>query len=998
MQMRNDRSAQRNAFAVAALCLATAGFFLCAPAWTQGSPPDDASSLQYLTGHRVAAVRIIGESGAVLAENPADLPMAAGQPYDPDAVRESLKQLYRTGRYADVQAQAARLGESVRLDFLVRENFFVNRVRVVGLREPPSEATALSAMRLTLGEIFEPRKLAEAQDRLARLLQDESFFRAKITHAVERNPETRQIDITFAVESGPRARIGEVQAKNQTPFSDKELVAKAGLKRGKKATSLRLSRGGERLRNYLVDKGHLGSRVTVTRGTYDQASNTLPLELDAVAGPHVRVEVSGARVSGDDLRELIPIYQEGAVDADLLNEGRRNLRSFFEREGYFDTAVTYTTSEEEGTLVIHYHVERGDRRRLVGMDVAGNEYFGDALLLERMQIAPASFLSRGRFNTRLLEDEVDSLRAMYVANGFRQVEVRSELLQDYNGKKGDLFVRFHVTEGPQARVAELHLQGNSALDDDFLLSYVNSGPGQPHSEFNLAGDRNNILALYFNNGFPEARVEMEMTPAEEPDRVRLTYRIHEGRQVRVSRVLLDGYEFTRRDVIERQIRVEPHGPLRHGDVIDTQRNLYDLGIFSRVQVAPQNPTGADHDKTMVVLVDEARRYTIAYGGGIEFQRLESRDNPAETELRASPRGLFEISKANVFGRAHTVSLKARASTLQGRALATYSAPNFLRRPELTFLTAALYDRTRDVSTFTADRYEASTQVAWRRTPSDPTTLLLRYSFRRVVVDRASLRIDPSEVPLASQPTRISGPGFTWIRDRRDRPADATRGNFNTFDASIAVKEFGSSASFVRFFLQNSSFHPIGRNLVFARSARLGVQEPFADTIVDEIPLPERYFAGGAYSLRGFGLNQAGPRDLVTGFPVGGLALLAFNQELRFPLRLPWTGDKLGGAFFYDAGNVFTSIRHITLRPEPRDPARCLPSTSTTVTTLNCHELNFFAHAIGIGLRYATPVGPVRLDLGYLLNPARFVTDDGMGNLTRERLPRFQFFLSIGSLF
>jgi outer membrane protein assembly factor BamA len=415
-----------------------------------------------------------------------------------------------------------------------------------------------------------------------------------------------------------------------------------------------------------------------------------------------------------------------------------------------------------------------------------------------------------------------------------------------------------------------------------------------------------------------------------------------------------------------------------------------------VQVAPQNPQGTDHEKTMVVLVDEARRYTMAYGGGIEFQRLESRDNPAEQELRASPRGLFEISKANVFGRAHTVSFKARASTLQGRALATYSAPKFFARPDLTFLAAALYDRTRDVSTFTADRYEASTQVAWQRSPI--SSFLFRYSFRRVVVDAGSLRIDPNEVPLASQPTRISGPGFTWIRDRRDRPADATRGNFNTFDASIAVKPLGSSASFLRFFLQNSSFHPIGRSLIFARSARLGVQEPLSDTIADEIPLPERYFAGGAYSLRGFGLNQGGPRDLVTGFPVGGLALLAFNQELRFPIRLPWTGDKLGGAFFYDAGNVFTDVRHITLRPEPRDPARCLPSNASTVTTLNCHELNYFAHAVGIGLRYATPVGPVRLDLGYLLNPARFVTDDGMGNLTRERLPRFQFFLSIGSLF
>jgi outer membrane protein assembly factor BamA len=403
-----------------------------------------------------------------------------------------------------------------------------------------------------------------------------------------------------------------------------------------------------------------------------------------------------------------------------------------------------------------------------------------------------------------------------------------------------------------------------------------------------------------------------------------------------------------------------------------------------VQVAPQNPDGNDSSKTMVVLVDEAKRYTLSYGGGIEFQRIESETNPGDNEVRAAPRGLFEISKNNVLGRAHTLSFRTRASTLQGRALLTYSAPAFFGHPSLTYLATGLYDRTRDVSTFTADRYEAGMQVAWQASPW--TTLLFRYAFRRVVVDPDSLQIDPQEIPLFSQPTRISGPGLTWIRDRRDRPADATQGNFNSLDFSFASKPLGSSASFARLFLQNSSFHPIGRSLVFARSARFGVQEPFSDTIADEIPLPERFFAGGGYSLRGFGLNQSGPRDPVTGFPVGGLALLVLNQELRFPLRLPFVGDKLGGAAFYDAGNVYSRLEDITFRTEP------------TAASISSGRLNYFSHSIGFGFRYPTPVGPVRLDLGYLLNPARFSIDDGMGGTTLKRLPRFQFFLSIGPNF
>jgi outer membrane protein assembly complex protein YaeT len=979
--MNKPRAAQCWAIAATALCLAAA---FALPARAQTAVPADANPAPQSARPTVTLIRIVGQGGAVLEENPAGLSVRSGQPFDAAQVRASLKQLFRSGRFADVQAETAEVPGGLRLDFVVAENYFINRVRVLGLKEPPSEAVALSVMRLHLGEVFTEAKLQEAMGRLGQLLEEEGFYQAIAASEVTRRPETRQLDITVTADPGERARIGEIHVQNHTPFRDARLINRASLKPRKQVTSVRRTRDAERLRNYLVGEGYLGSRVTVRRGEYDRNTNLLSLELEAFTGPRIRVEVSGARVSAGDLRELLPIYQEGTVDDDLLREGQRNLRAHFEREGYFDTRVTYTTTQQEDTEIIRYQIERGERRRLVGIEILGNQYFSDSTLTARLRVAPATFLSPGRFNTRLVEEDVESLRELYRANGFPSAEVARELLQDYRGKRGDLFLRFSITEGPQALVGSLAIEGNAALADDFLLDNLTYGPGQPYSEFNAGGDRNNILALYFDNGYPEARVEVAVAPAEQPGLVNLTYRVTEGPQVRVGRVLLDGYENTRRERIAREVQVQPEGPLRQGDVIETQRKLYELGIFNRVQVAPQNPDGSEPSKTMVVLVDEAKRYTLSYGLGLEFQRIESETNPGDNEVRAAPRGLFEISKNNVLGRAHTLGFRARASTLQGRALLTYSAPAFLGRPALTYLATGLYDRTRDVSTFTADRYEAGMQVAWQASPW--TTMLFRYSFRRVVVDPDSLQIDPQEIPLFSQPTRISGPGVTWIRDRREPPADARAGSFNSLDVSLASKPLGSSASFARLFLQNSSFHPIGRSLVFARSARFGVQEPFSDTIANEIPLPERFFAGGGYSLRGFGLNQSGPRDPVTGFPVGGLALLVLNHELRFPLRLPFVGDKLGGALFYDAGNVYSRLEDITFRTAP------------TAADISSGRLNYFSHSLGFGVRYPTPVGPVRLDLGYLLNPSRFAIDDGMGGTTLKRLPRFQFFLSIGPNF
>jgi len=264
-------------------------------------------------------------------------------------------------------------------------------------------------------------------------------------------------------------------------------------------------------------------------------------------------------------------------------------------------------------------------------------------------------------------------------------------------------------------------------------------------------------------------------------------------------------------------------------------------------------------------------------------------------------------------------------------------------------------------------------------------------------------ISPEEIPLLSQPTLVSGFGITWARDRRDNPADPSHGNFNTADASVAASALGSAADFFRGFLQNSSFHSFGRGFVFARSVRFGVEQTLGNTLEGStgtfnisqcnatqtgptetlIPLPERFFAGGGTSLRGFSLNQAGPRDPCTGFPIGGLALLAFNQELRFPMKLPYVGNRLGGTVFYDGGNVYTDVNHISFAWKAPSPT----------------DLNYFSQTVGFGLRYPTPVGPVRVDFGYQLNPAQFqVFNTTTQQLQQFRLSHFNFFFNIGPVF
>jgi outer membrane protein insertion porin family len=998
----------------------------------------------------VREIRVVKEDGSPLVTNPPGIAVKTGEPMNGEEVAVSIRSLYQTGDYADIRAVVTPEGDGERLDFVVRENLFINRVLVDGVKPPPTEASAVGAMQLSLGQTYHEADIQDAVGRLKDTLQSEGLYHAKITVEEQPHPETHQLDVIAHVDPGPRVLLGNVELLNNTEYRDVELLKLFKLKPASEITTARLQSGMDRIRKFMEKKGHLSVRVSLRRGDFNEASNSLPLKLEVTAGPRVRVAVEGAKFSKGDLKKLIPVYQEASVDADLLEEGRRNLRERMEREGYFDASVDYTVTAgaAEGAnpeskrqeQIISYKVDRGARYKGLRIEIAGNHYFGTDLLLSRLSIIPSSLFVKPRFSRRLLDSDVLSMKNLYAANGFLSADVAGTTPGEKKEKGGDLVVHFEVTEGKQTLVSSLKIEGMSAIPEQQLRGVLGSLPGQPYSEISVASDRDNILALYFNEGFPNATFSFIAEPDPSKDAanngpsekssgaakaysleraqpMKLVYKIQEGSQVIVRRVLLAGYNHTRPYVIQREVKMQTGEPLREGDVVVSQQKLYNLGVFNRVTIDAQNANGTDPEKDVVVLVEEAKRYTIAYGGGFEVQRLASTTDPTGGEVQAAPRGILEVSKQDLTGRADSLSLKLRASTIQWRSLLAYTAPHPLNFQKLSFQATAYVEKTQDINTFTQTRYEGNLQVTDQLTSR--SSFLVRYAFRKVTL--GNLNIPTEEVPLFNQPTLVSEFSVTWFRDTRDNPADATKGSFNTADVSLAGTAIGSSASFMRVFLQNSTYHPITRNWSFARSIRLGILQPYASTVsltfpapTEEpfpqvIPLPERLFGGGGTSLRGFALNQAGPRDALTGFPVGGQAELILNQELRFPLKLPFIGTALGGTLFYDGGNVYSRLNRITLRwspPKPvlepaylqQDPGRFNPQRCI----YNCtNELNYFSHTVGFGLRYATPVGPIRIDLGYDLNPAQFVIPCRNAAVLCQqstRLTKFQIFFNLGSSF
>jgi outer membrane protein assembly complex protein YaeT len=831
---------------------------------------------------------------------------------------------------------------------------------------------------------------------MQRTLQENGYYQATIKPFYEWDPHNQQVKVQFVVESGKPARVGLVNVIGAPGYSAEEIRNIGKLRSGDKVTAARLTRALQRLRKRYQKQDRLEAQVTMTQRIYHPETNLLDYTFEINRGPLVDVKLEGAKLRRGLVKKYVPIFEESAVDDDLLNEGARNLRDYFQTRGYFDVKVSYEQKQEPGTEKqdVIFHIERNQRHKLAELAIQGNHYFRREDLREQMLMQPAGgLLLYGLFSQSILTRDVQALENLYHTNGFLQAKVTPEV-QDNYGKEGHIRVMLNVNEGVQTVVGKLLIQGNEALPDGQIRGMITASEGQPYSDSMVISDQTVILDGYYNLGFPKVKFEYATQPEpDDPNKIDVTYKITEGPQVFVDKVLTTGLNYTRPFVVEREIKIGSGDRLSQNQMLDSQRRLYNMGIFNEVGVAVQNPEGDVTSKSVNFQLSEARRYTFNYGLGLEVQTGQPSGvtNP-QGDTGVSGRVSFDITRLNFRGRDHTITLKTRYGNLEKLALIGYGAPRLFDSQNLTLDFTAFYQQTNDVRTFTSNRLEGSASI--KQTLNRATTLLYRLIYRRVGTD--NLVIDPNLIPLFSQPVRVGMPDFSYIRDTRDNPIESLKGTFSTFDLGVASGIFGSQTNFTRVVVQNSSYYQFHkRRWVFARSTRIGVEEPFAST--DFAPLPERFFAGGSTSHRGFGINQAGPRDLTSGFPLGGEALFLNNLEVRTPpLPLPYVGNNLSAVLFHDMGNVFSTsgdmVNSIFKFSQP-DRALCLNPASGSC------NFNYVSHAVGAGVRYRTPIGPVSFDVGYNLNPPAFpISAPSTGSPSSQVLRHLNFFFNIGQTF
>jgi outer membrane protein insertion porin family len=1008
--------------------------------------PDEDQTAQ-LQGQTVRHILFEGAAAVRLTTLEEKLPQAIGAPLDSAKIAESLRQLFATGLFNEVEASAESGPDGVTVIFHGTPRMFIGTVTVTGAKGATVNTQLERASRLNPGTRVTQAKLTQAETAMRAVLAQNGYNEATIQSQLTEHTQEQLTDIAFQVVSGPRARVGDVQVSGDSGMTAAEFRKLGKLKLGAPVDRDTVSRALTGVLKYYRKQKHLEAEIKLEAQEY--AAHRVNYRFTANKGRIVKVVVEGASLREDHIKKLVPVFEEGTVDDDLLNEGNRRIRNYFQSLGYFDAKVDHQTSTPPGgEVLIVFNVDLGTRRSVEKVSVDGNHYFSADTLEDLLSVHVASSFDRhGAYSQVLVASDVAALEAVYKNNGFSAVKITPEAFAgdapqapNQPPRAGDAGARlrmvYHIEEGQQQQVGSLQFDGNDHISSEELAALLNTEPGQLLSARNLAGDRDTLATRYVSKGFDQVRVDVEQSTEEgDATKADVTFRITEGPQTFVRNVLLTGLHYTRPDTVAKAITIKPGDPLNQEALDETQKNLYEYALFNEINVAIQNPNGDESHKTVLLQAQEARRWTFTYGGGFEVQTgspVQGCQSQIAFGVPCTPSGktgigprlLLALTRNNLFGRDQSASIQGNYGLLEQKVNFVYQNPRFLGSRTIGFTFTGGYGSSLDVTTYVASRLEAG--FRFKQTYSRPGANLLRantfiygYDFRRVKVAEESLQVYPNFVQKLSAAVRVGGPSLTWIRDTRDSPVDSHRGTYSSFQESLSAGPFGAEAHFNRIDTSNSSYYSWDKDKwVVARNTRYGQERSFGSEDARLLPLPERLYAGGATSLRGFSINAAGPRDPQTGFPIGGAGALVNSTELRLPpTPLPYLGDALSFVLFHDMGNVFNnssdvwpSLLRLT-QPDkdacrmPQDKAVPAPDPPgpviSTGGTGHC-SFNYFAHTPGLGVRYHTPVGPIRLDFSYNLNPPIYPVTYDYGHPERDpyvgHAGHFNFFFSLGQTF
>jgi outer membrane protein insertion porin family len=842
----------------------------------------------------------------------------AGQPLSRLAVRESLDRLWALGLFDAITVDELMDGIGIKLVYQLRRRPWLQSLAWRGDLGLDRADIAAATLLAPEGDA-DDATIAGARERVLALLRREGFLGARVEPQIAEDRATNGRRVTFLITAGPPARMGSVKITGAGRVPAREIARAFDLGGGDRYRERAVKDGAEAATALLRGRGFFDSRVTAVTFPWDPASNRVDVELRVVEGSMYTVEFSGNRALGNrELTRRADLVQLGPIDPFVLDTAAQAIAAAYRESGYAFARATGAMGERDGVRHIRFDVHEGPRTIVAGVEIIGSREVPADELLKRMTLRPGRWFSTP-FRADLLDAEIRALEASLRAHGFAEAAVGPARLT-WSDDQREVRIAIPVVEGPRLRVGAIHVEGATLISTDQILAALPLWQGGDWDPSRADEGLRAIDRLYQRQS--SFGTEVTLDTARDGDKVNVTYRIAEGPQTRIGRVLVRGALLTRESVILERL---PFGP---GDLLDPERllqgssQLTDLGVFERVDVEPLQPPATPFADVEVTL-RERKPWRLDFGVGYATDE--------------GARGFVELGYDNLFGTGRSLRLRQKLN-VGGEVSAFGARTDLIYREPWALGTwdgeARLFWEYREALGYDFQRQGLNLALAgdlWKEEVRGlrGSVWYRFYDIRRFDIDPDLA--DSTIVPGRNRVASVAG-GLTW--DRRDAPLDPRRGSLHFASFETASDALGGDVNFLKARLETSWVFSWLPPTAVALAARAGLAAPYGGS--QELPIEDRFYAGGAATVRGYREQRVGPLD-ARGDPIGGNGLVVLNGEWRFPI---WR--VLGGSVFVDAGAVTPEVRQLAW--------------------------SAFRVGVGGGLRLNTPVGPLRFDLGYALTP------------------------------
>ncbi len=633
------------------------------------------------------------------------------------------------------------------------------------------------------------------------------------------------------------------------------------------------------------------------------------------------------RIRERQILEEIILEEGGFFDEYKLRQSINKIEDLYSKRGFSRAKIDYqleTVDEDAVDLTIT--IEEDVVVKVRAVDVDGNENFSDNRIRKLMRTRRAWLFNRGIFREREFEDDLRRISSFYRQEGFTDVSVEP----DVEYRKDGVYITIKINEGSRYYVGEVQVRGNRDISEANIYAALSLSEDDVFSELLVYQGASEIRQLYVDRGYIFAQADPVSVLNLETGKVDVTYNITESHIAHIEEIRIKGNVKTKDRVIRRELKVYPAERFDGARLRESRRNLENLGFFEDIRISTE--PGTDKDKVnLEIEVQEAKTGYFSFGGG--YSSIDEFIGFVELRQRN-----FDYKNWRTFtGAGQDLSLKASMGTITDRYQLSFTNPWIFDVPVSFGFDAYRKGHDKDDSAGYAysERVTGGTLRLGKRL-TDRIRGRVAYRFDNVKI---------SDVADASQPIKdeegehnLSSAELSLVYDSRDRVFAPSSGIYFSNSFQLTGSFLGGDKDFTKFFSRLSLYFPLFNESVLETRFRAGFADPFSGT--KRVPIYERFFAGGAATVRGYRERKVGPVD-ERNDPLGGEALFVANLEYTYPLA-----DFLKVAAFYDIGNAWEKSSNFFRTEEDRKD---------------------FYSSVGMGLRVRTPIGPISVDYGWPLD-------------------------------